>query len=64
MDGSVKENRYNRFHGGLNYEDLAHQKFVYCLNPWVIDLYEKKPDLFDMSLVDPGLLSPTDEDDY
>lgn len=49
-------------HVNIDYEDLAHQRFVYCLSIWVIDLYEKKPDLFDMSSVDPGLLQPMDED--
>lgn len=49
-------------HVNVNFSDVAHQQYVYCLQPWVIDLYEKKPDLFDMSSVEPGLLSPTDED--
>lgn len=51
-------------HVNIDYEDLAHQRFVYCLSIWVIDLYEKKPDLFDMSSIDQGLVQPTDEDDY
>lgn len=50
-------------HVNIDYEDLAHQKYVYCLNSWVIDLFEKKPYLFEMSSIDAGLLQSIDEDE-
>ena len=45
-------------HMYVDYDDLPHQRFVYCLQPWVIDLFEKKPELFDMNLINKDLIQP------
>lgn len=41
--------------------ELGAQKLIYCLQPWVLDLYSKKPKLFDMSTVNSNLIAPNND---